>query len=127
VDFPLLLSLARLFSVDLPRNQMTNQAFLKSRSFLLAVKESMLKRLFFVLNETNGGVVDYNQTRSAYQVGGGGFKVYVGCGNNAQMIVQQIFKESRWWWSVTGQAMTSVNSGEYEESEEADEDEMQAK
>ena len=61
--------------------------FLKSRSFLLSVKESMLKRLFTALNEANGGLIDYSQARTAFQASQGGYKVYVGCGNNAQMIV----------------------------------------
>ncbi len=60
----------------------------------------MLRRLFTALNETNGGLIDYSQARAAFQASGGGYKAYVGSGNNAQMIVQQIYKESRWWWNV---------------------------
>jgi hypothetical protein len=76
--------MAKVFGIDLPKNQLSNVNFLKSRAFLLAVKESMLKRLFFVLNETNGGLIDYSQARTNYPTGG--YKIFVGSGNNAQLI-----------------------------------------
>ena len=67
--------------------------------------------------------------------------MYVGSGNNAQLVTQQAFKESRWWWTVgvqgigavakAGAAKDAAKEGtdppEYNEEEEADEDEMQAR
>ena len=106
-DVNQLLSLSKLFGIDLPKNQVTNLGFLKSRSFVLAVKEAMLKRLFFALNETNGALLDYSQARHSYQQSAGGYKLYVGSGNNAQLITQQIFKENRWWWNVGVQTVFS--------------------
>ncbi len=103
----------------------------------------MLKRLFFALNECNGGLIDYTQSRQTYQASNGGYKLYVGGGNNAQLVVQQMFKENRWWWNVALQGASNnsqnakakdgkdANGGngdsEYQEDEEADEGEMEAR
>ena len=100
----------------------------------------MLQRLFFALLETNGAPIDLSLARQSYKDSNGGYRLYVGSGNNAQLVTQQAFKESRWWWTVGVQGVGAVAKAgakdaakegtdppEYNEEEEADEDEMQAR
>ena len=94
----------------------------------------MLQRLFFALLETNGAPIDLSLARQSYKDSNGGYRLYVGSGNNAQLVTQQAFKESRWWWTVgvqgvgavakAGAAKDAAKEGtdppEYNEEEEAD-------
>ena len=60
---------------------MQNHNFFRVRSFILSAKEEMLKRLFNVVNLSNG-----LPPNSVSKPGRASFKIFVGNGNNAQLV-----------------------------------------
>lgn len=117
-----LLGLARVFGIDVPRNQVQNHNFFRVRSFVLSAKEEMLKRLFNAINLSNGlPALSTSKVGRNYS----SFKIFVGSGNNAQLVTQQMFKDLRWWWQVQTAVFEKKTPEkppeEFDESEEADE------
>lgn len=45
--------LAKALGIEMPKNQILNTQFFKSKAFILQSKEAILKKLFATLNESN--------------------------------------------------------------------------